>query len=118
MSMTPADVLRAAKAKIAKPEHWAVGAVAKDMLGRRVHPSDPSAYAWDLVGAVIAVGAPTWPTEYALRSLEDAVRAQYASLTGPLSVFNDSPKRKHRDVGFIINYAIALEEKRAEKRAA
>ena len=49
--MTPAEILRAAKAKIEDPAHWCQGEYAKDALGQRASEYSDEACAWCAMGA-------------------------------------------------------------------
>lgn len=53
--MTPLEVLRAARAKVA--QGWTRCATARDSLGQPIAPLSPDATCWCIFGAAIAAGA-------------------------------------------------------------
>ena len=57
-TMSTADILRAAKAKISTPDKWTKGARARTACGILTTPQYPEAARWCAVGAIAAV-APT-----------------------------------------------------------
>lgn len=103
--MTPADILRAAKARIATPERWTRAAMARDQDGDRVASVSERACAWCSIGAMEAeVGASTSALVRALRALNLAVDGV------PVDIWNDMPGRTHAEVLAAFDRAIALAE--------
>lgn len=130
--MTPSEVLRAAKAKIEKPEHWAQGFYAFRPVGKEpimgkvqimqdgramesTTPADPLAECWCVRGAVAAVTQTVTndrSLDYlpaALRTLTMASPLQVISLAA-LARFNDAPVRRHIEVIQLLDIAIRLAE--------
>lgn len=54
--MTPAEILRAAKAKIEKPENWCQHNYAQTKQGRPIGANEANACRWCAIGALRAVG--------------------------------------------------------------
>jgi hypothetical protein len=71
--MTPAEMLRAAKAKIGEPDSWCMGSEAVNASDEAEDPTDPEACRWCSIGAVIAVGGIGSP--YVFTLLDDAAKA-------------------------------------------
>lgn len=99
--MTPADVLRKARARIADPNNWTQhqAAVRPDPFGfgtrLKCHPDHPDACAWCLMGSI------------EVENLEqyEKVRAAIVATTGPyLAQFNDS--HSHAEVLDVLDAAI------------
>lgn len=109
------EVLRAAKAKILSPAMWSTRGVARNSRGERVKTDDPSACLFDLVGAVLASPGTADAKDRAITALERAVWANFPKHVGSLSGFNDN--QRHRDVIFVIDYAIAAEGLRNQRAA-
>jgi hypothetical protein len=62
--MTPAEILRAAKALIADPKRWTMGEYARDTAGAFVSPTDPAACCFCAIGALArAAGRPVCDIE-------------------------------------------------------
>lgn len=53
--MTPREILIAARALIAEPEHWTQRAAARNRLGMPVGALEPSACCWCAAGALFRV---------------------------------------------------------------
>lgn len=105
--MTPADVLRAAKARIATPERWTQGTFARDRDGGAVDMKTEreEAVCWCSLGAI----------EYACDP-DEAVSARAMCLLmeaiGEDSIedWNDHPRRTHAEVLAAFDRAIAIAE--------
>jgi hypothetical protein len=111
--MSVADVLKAAKAKIAEDRHWTQGASARTAgIGVSCDPCSSHAVSWCVVGAIQAVvGADIRDDEdeddntgKAYRILDSLV------LEGEITRFNDRPGRTHADVLAVMDAAIARAE--------
>lgn len=102
--MTPAELLRAARAKIADPKHWTQGELARDSGGRPVGPRNPGAVCWCSMGALEAISF--LDAKGALRFLREAVPDD--ELIKSATYFND--ERKHGDVMGLFDRAIQLAE--------
>ena len=70
-SMTIAEVLRAAKAKIEDPEHWCKYSYACDADGNSIASSDPEAQSWCGMGAVFSLSS-LGPKRHAISCLQKA----------------------------------------------
>lgn len=53
--MASADIIRAARARIADPKNWTECASARDAQGRAVSSINPKACSWCALGAVLSV---------------------------------------------------------------
>ena len=103
--MTPADILRAAKARIATPERWTRGTMARDEDGNGVASVSDHACAWCSLGAMEAeAGASTRARVYAIRALNRAIDNK------PIDDWNDAPGRTHAEVLAAFDRAIAIAE--------
>ncbi len=104
------DVLLAARALIAEPEHWCKGVEARDERGVEVAPTDPDAYEWCVIGALDAANGVvpnvTWDgwDRYcdAFSVLADLAQTRFQSL----SDFNDAPSTTHTDILALFDKAI------------
>ena len=104
--MTPAQLLRDARALIATPERWTQGTFARDAAGRRTYTWADDACRWCAFGAVIAsAGKDNDP-------LVDPAVALLSKAVGwrDLTLWNDYPNRTHRDILAGLDRAIALAE--------
>jgi hypothetical protein len=105
-----ADVLKAARARIEKPEHWTQGAFARNALGRNVHPTHPSACCFCVEGAV------RYADMRLPGSQRGAARTQLDTTAYEISgncyaaAFNDAPSTTHADVLALFDRAIEREE--------
>jgi hypothetical protein len=101
--MTAADYLRAARYRIAAPDRWTKGALARDPLGRIVEPDDPAACQWCAAGAYDAARPLGADDVLHRRVLEIGFRH--------LPGFNDAPETTHADVLALYDDAIQAAEK-------
>lgn len=106
--MTPAEILRAARAKIAEPEHWTKG---EYVLFNEADEPDR----WCAVGSIYAVDPEVGndPEHPSLRALVVALRGVYEGLASEPSEtsvlnFNDSANTSHEDVLAAFDRAIEL----------
>ena len=118
--MTPAELLRAARERIADKEHWAQGRLAVDARNREVPPNDPRAERWCAIGALCRVAdapntsrlwtEPGAPRVYGhlIAAAEDELGNAQDSLEAVMGI-NDGPG--HRAVLRLYDRAIALCEK-------
>lgn len=99
--MTPAEILRKARALIDTPEKLARGVYARDAKGKAVPPYSPDAVCYCVVGAIMRVGG-----------FGDRIAAGIAALTraviGPVPTWNDVSTHAEILAGF--DRAIALAE--------
>ena len=104
--MTAVEELQAAKAVLADPEAWTKGTVARDGLGRPVHPANTTAVCWDAGGALTRAGSMTARKPY---NLVDA-RYHLTMVAGRhhgYTEFNDESDTTHADVLNLFDRAIA-----------
>ncbi len=105
-----AKVLRAARVKISIPAAWCRDWFAKDAAGRNVPVSDPSACAWCVRGAVLAV-TPGHGWSDARAAADDLL--DHVSNAPPgrtVAIVSDNPRTTHADVMAIFDRAIARAE--------
>jgi hypothetical protein len=106
--MKPSEVLRAARAKIEKPENWTRRANARNLDGHAVSAVSGFAASWDANGACLSVADDWWacPAVNALRNAIAAIEphSKITSLAG----FNDT--HTHAEVIALFDRAIAAEE--------
>lgn len=95
--------LKAARARIERPENWTKLFLARSKSGLAVSADSSDAVAWCLVGACVAGGDRT--------IAEEAIGRLYraANLTSKLGVWNDS--HPHAEVLALLDKAIAQAEK-------
>jgi hypothetical protein len=105
--MTTAELLRAAKAKLADETCWTKGALARNADGLPVDPDDPTAVCWCSDGAIQAV------TTYH-RSFRANLRVRVERACGGVWVedFNDAPDTTFADVHRAFDTAIEVAEQR------
>ena len=103
MSKEVADVLRAAREKIAVPERWTQGTFARQKEGNPIGPLEPNAVCWCALGAVIAVAGRSLPALYARAT----INRMYG---GDFAWFNDTSTTHHADILAVFDRAIAAEE--------
>ena len=58
--MTPLEVLTAARALIAEPEHWCQGTTARDVKNRKVLPTSRGAVKFCIATAIVLSGGWEW----------------------------------------------------------
>lgn len=105
--MTTVEILRAARAKIEKPEAWAKGGFACDARGYAVGARNPLAICFCSIGAIRRVTA-SFAEELAARDvLSEIVEA--IGMYG-LAEWNDAPERTHAEVLAAFDKAISLAE--------
>lgn len=105
--MTPLEILRAARAKIEKPENWCQRFPAKNEYGNPTHPGSSQADSWCAFGAIHFVGG-WWPEAKEARKELDK-QAPF----GCAVAFNDT--RTHAEVLGLFDKAIGeLESKEKE----
>jgi hypothetical protein len=103
---TTVEILRAARARIEREEHWTKDATARDGAGFLVMSTDPIACRWCALGALhVTLGGdfnekPGGPEAYGF--------LRVAAGNQPVVHFNDAPKTKHADVLAVFDNAIAL----------
>lgn len=102
--MTPAEVLRAAREKIATPERWTKGVFARDTLGEAVPYRAADAVCFCLRGAILRVDT-DWP------DIWEAERLVHVAVgTDDAAGWNDDEDRTHSEVLAAFDKAIALAE--------
>lgn len=102
--MTPLEILRAARERLADPARWLHGQPsghAVDASGHDVSPWSPEAARWDLPGALLC---------HELPRSRSAVFRLVASAVGP---WNYAPERTHAEVLAVLDRAIELAKEAA-----
>lgn len=102
-----ADILRAARDKIAEPNHWTKGEYARDKNGNSVDAQAPDAVCWCARGAFYAV-RPHGDNMHALVHLREAIHERAGH--GGIVRLNDGSD--HADVLAVFDRAIQLAEAR------
>lgn len=102
--MSTLETLKAVKALIEDPKHWAVGALARSAKGRVVNAESPKATCFCIEGAFRRVTGETWSSEWV--PIVAASRLLYGELP---YVVNDD--RGHDAVMAVLDAAIAEAEK-------
>lgn len=102
--MTTAEVLRAAKAKIAARKNWCKGTQAKNSRGDGVPARHPDACKWCVEGALRFV------THGQGQPFIDSLRLMSSAVGTDVHVFNDRDGRKHSEIMEAFDKAIALAE--------
>lgn len=107
-----AETLRAARAKIADPDHWTKGYFARPAKRSavEVEPTDPSAGAWCALGALKAVDGPY--EHAAVYLLAEAIEGRVGAHENHVWQFNDREGTRHRDILRKFDQAIKLAEAR------
>lgn len=101
--MKLSETLKAARAKIEKPENWARETFARDCNNRSIEPSDPAAVCFCSIGAIKAV-CPGQVGYYPARTALAYVTG------GDVIMFNDGYHTTHADVLAAFDRAIAQAE--------
>lgn len=119
--MSNAELLRAARAKIERPERWAQGYFAyRRVMGVLVKTGvhDANACSWCVRGAVAAVGGTVTTAEYLVGALTEVAKpANHMHIDLPhVARYNDAPVRRHPDILNLLDVAIRLAE--ADEAAA
>jgi hypothetical protein len=104
--MDTATILRAARAKIERPECWTTGFFARDQYGHPVAAIGRTAAKWCAIGVVRAVGDGTVYVSRITDLLSEQLPEGFTSLTE----FNDS-FATHADILALFDRAIAAAEK-------
>lgn len=105
--MSPAEVLRAARAKIEDPSRWLKGRYACDDGGFTIFEHSVYATSWCAVGAVGAIVSPTSPEWWEATAY---LRGQVSSRFCSVQLFNDHEKTTHADVMRVFDRAIEQAE--------
>jgi hypothetical protein len=107
--MSTLDILKAARAKIAKAESWTKDTSARDDSGGAVPPRSRLARCWCSLGAVCAVRPPGDDDgeSLAISRLESSLSA--LTCRRDVVEFNDAPSRLHSEVLALFDHAIADE---------
>lgn len=106
--MPTAEILRAARAKIAEPGSWTRLEFARDANGRATHSTSDTAVCFCALGAVNAV-AYLYSRGALRRLLEAAVPPGFESRVG---TYNDHPDTTHADVLALYDRAIEKAERK------
>lgn len=108
---SPADILRAARTLIERPEAWTKCKDARDVFGKSVLPKHPGAVCWCGEGAVLAVSPRAWP------GISDCFRRMSVAADVPAGMtfhgWQDDPATTHSMVLAAMSRAIELAEKDA-----
>ncbi len=112
MPMKPKEILIAARARIADPEHWIKGHMAEDTIGNEVCTDHVNAYRFCAVGALKSVlhkVVKTHKREFKLNEYLSGKLMSYIESKEFKGVpdFNDSPNTTHADVLAMFDKAIA-----------
>lgn len=106
VDLTPAEVLRRAKALIAEPEKWTKGENARDAAGNWVWADSARAVCWCAQGAINAVAPDS------LVALCNALGFvnRTAGVMSNIVTLNDAPTTTHADIMALFDRAIAAAE--------
>ena len=100
---TTLEILRAARAKIERPECWTKGELARDAAGNSVTPDSAEAVCWCPVGAIHAstlIGHERFCARHVIVNAIDSLN---------IGGWNDAPERTHAEVLAAFDAAIAAE---------
>jgi hypothetical protein len=103
--ITTVDLLRAARAKIERPECWTTKYYAHDATGGECEASAREAVCWCALGAVKSV-----TTHGCFHTLWELLRAQLPHGSVSISTYNDAPSTTHADILLLFDRAIAAAE--------
>lgn len=108
--MTPAEILREARALIDAPEKWTQGEWARDSHGDASSPDDSDCECFCIEGAIwrVARGRNNLP---AMKTARLFWVANGLSCRTDIPKFNDAAERTHAEVMAAFDRAIALAEK-------
>jgi hypothetical protein len=110
--MKPLEILRDARAKIAEPDAWIKGDLARDIDGNVVEPAGADACQWCLEGALYAAAGtfPATPFDWDVYAAWSIVRT--CAPTDAVYAFNDALETTHEEVLAVLDCAIARAEGR------
>ncbi len=100
--MTTLELLKAARARIERPEAWTQGSWARDADGHRCAENAPGAVRWCSLGAI---QGPRQVVGDAEAALKDTLVDRGSSVA--VSTFNDDPTRTHAEVLDLFDRTIA-----------
>jgi hypothetical protein len=107
--MSTAELLKAARAKIEKPENWTKGTNARDANGNPTAAYSPAAVCFCAIGAIHSITMPrTLPNLDARTAMVRALMHFHPNCF--VSDFNDAPTTTHANVLALFDEAIANEE--------
>ena len=107
-----ANVLKAARAKIASEELWTKDTYARNRSGYPCVPTSPDAVVWCALGALYFISDSRWTMDKeAVRLLEEQLPREFKNIVR----YNDYPDTKHEDVLDLYDRAIHT-AKKAEVR--
>lgn len=98
--MTPLEVLTAARALIAEPEHWCRGTYARDKAGVKVSPRSPDAVSFCLTEAIYRLSRP----DYRLRG---EIFQILSRITSDSAIAGWQDTHTHAEVIGLLDQAIA-----------
>lgn len=104
--MDTVEILKAARAKIAKPENWRKGGYAADAHGRTCSFDDPEAVCFCAEGALFSAVR----DDSRLNNAYELVRAALPTKVTFLPAFNDAETTAHADILALFDRAIAAAE--------
>jgi len=113
---TPADVLRAARKRLARRNGWVQGRLAADAHGDCVYPTHSSASCWCADGAVLASIHDLPVSEMPVVNARGGTPGFYLSTAAralgfeTAAMLNDSPSTKKADVLALFDLAIRMAE--------
>lgn len=110
--MTPAEILRKARALIDAPEKWTRGALARDADRIPQWPADESATCFCSLGAIVKASGREAGQEHAPDTASR--RAMERAIGQNIETWNDDPATTHADVLAAFDRAIALAEQNTQ----
>lgn len=112
--MNIVEVLRAARTKIASPDHWTKYTLARNVHGSCVDVNSTAAVRWCAIGAIETVASTRHLGEKstAVKALKDALDTSYSRLG--VSGYNDHSHTTHEMVLALFDHAIELLEPKSE----
>ena len=103
--MSAADLLLAARAVLAEPEHWTQGHEAVTASGAVIGCVSKAAHRFCMAGALIRAH---WDTHTGESAYDDAYRHLMRATCSTVTAFNDAPHRTHAQVLDAFDAAIRL----------
>lgn len=108
--MTTLEILKAARALIENPSHWAKGELAYDAMNRACEPDSPHATGFCTEGALARVAGDYPNYRLALKLLGTRLPEPFGST--PVFEWQDRSNTTHADVLALFDRTIAAEEAR------
>ncbi|MDB5542846.1 MAG: hypothetical protein JWQ89_4573 [Devosia sp.] len=110
MSESTVTCLRAVRARLATPDKWTKGALARKADGNAVNPHDQDAVCWCLSGAMLVEAEELG--EGSISGFENVIYRTTHEITGSFDyvLWQDRDNRTHAEVLALIDRAIQLAE--------